>query len=95
MYFLISIGEVFRFLERRYWPDSEVDPLSDRLLQFDNEGSSGAGLLWLITFSIVWFVYKVTGKQSYSIHKSLIVARQLVSQGAGVSLGTAKKSRTA
>ncbi|MGK3752950.1 MAG: thiol-disulfide isomerase/thioredoxin [Bacillariaceae sp.] len=87
-------GEVFRLLERTYWPDSEVDPKFDKLLKVDGEGSPIAGLLWIMTFLIVWLVYKVTGKQSNSIQMSLIAARQLISQGAGVSMGVTNKSRT-
>ena len=87
-------GEIFQLLERIYWPDSEVDPTFDKLLKVDGEGSSIAGLLWVMTFLIVWLVYKVTGNQSKSIQSSLIVARQLISQGPGVSMGITDKSRT-
>lgn len=81
-------AEVFRFLERTYWPDSEKDPMTDKLLVFDNERRSGVGFLCLAVFLVVWLVHKLTGKQSYTIHQSLIAARLIVSQG-GVS-----KSRT-
>ena len=87
-------GEIFRLLERIYWPDAEVDPKFDKLLKVDGEGSSIAGLLWVMTFLIVWLVYKVTGNQSKSIQSSLIAARQLISQGPGVSMGITDKSRT-
>jgi len=86
-------GEVFRFLERTYWP--EVDPKFDKLLKIYDEGSSKAELLWLVTFLIVWLVYNVTRKESKSIHQSLIAARHLVSQGAAFSIGLTNKSRTA
>jgi hypothetical protein len=81
-------AEVFRFLERTYWPDSDKDPLTDKLLTFDGEGSSRIQLLWLAVILVVWLVYKLTGLQSYSIHQSLIAARLVVSQGGS------SKSRT-
>jgi len=81
-------AEVFRFLERTYWPDSEKDPLTDKLLTYDDEGSSRIELLWLAVILVVWLVYKMTGLQSYSIHQSLIAARLVVSQGGS------SKSRT-
>mmetsp|Transcript_31117 Transcript_31117/g.51859 ORF Transcript_31117/g.51859 Transcript_31117/m.51859 type:complete len:400 (-) Transcript_31117:62-1261(-) len=88
-------GEVFRFLERSYWPDSEIDPKHDRLLTFEDDNSSRFGLLWILTMFIVWLVYWAIGKQSSSIQTSVLAARRLVSQGAGVSLGVSKKARTA
>jgi hypothetical protein len=82
-------AEVFRFLERTYWPDSDKDPLTDKLLTFDSrEGRSGIGMLLLAMFLVLWLVYKLTGRQSYSIQQSLIAAQIIVSQGG------AAKSRT-
>ena len=82
-------AEVFRFLERTYWPDSDKDPLTDKLLTFDtSEGRSGVRMLLLAMFLVVWLVYKLTGRQSYSIQQSLIAAQIIVSQGG------AAKSRT-
>jgi hypothetical protein len=82
-------AEVFRFLEHTYWPDSDKDPLTDKLLTFDSsEGRSGVRMLLLAMFLVVWLVYKLTGRQSYSIQQSLIAAQLIVSQGG------AAKSRT-
>ncbi|KAL3922029.1 MAG: hypothetical protein SGILL_002425, partial [Bacillariaceae sp.] len=38
-------GQVFRHLEKVYWPGSEVDPKHDKLLTFDDE-SRNFGFLW-------------------------------------------------
>ncbi len=76
-------SEVFGFLERAYWPDSEKDPLTDKLLKFEGESDSR---LWFLLVAmaltvglILVLVHRVTGKQSYLIHQSLVTARQLVS----------------
>lgn len=84
----LSKSEVFRFLERTYWPDSENDPLTDKLLTFDTEYRSEVGFLWVTILLIVWLVHKLIEKQGYSIYQPLIAVRLLVSQR-----GTAK-SRT-
>jgi Erv1 / Alr family/Thioredoxin len=72
-------GQVFRFLERVYWPGSDVDPKRDKLLTFENDGGRGFGLLWMLTLLIIWFVYASTRKQSKSIQSSVLAARRLVS----------------
>eukprot|EP00533_Pseudo-nitzschia_delicatissima_P013544 CAMPEP_0197268146 /NCGR_PEP_ID=MMETSP1432-20130617/4001_1 /TAXON_ID=44447 /ORGANISM="Pseudo-nitzschia delicatissima, Strain UNC1205" /LENGTH=585 /DNA_ID=CAMNT_0042733169 /DNA_START=215 /DNA_END=1972 /DNA_ORIENTATION=+ len=76
-------AEVFGFLERTYWPDSEKDPLTDKLLKFEGESKSGVGSLLLamalVVGLVVVLVERVTGRQSYLIHQSLVTARQLVS----------------
>jgi thiol-disulfide isomerase/thioredoxin len=87
-------GQVFRYLERVYWPESEVDPKHDQLLTFDDDGTRSFGFLWLMTFLIVLVIYKTIGKQSRSIQSSVLVAKQLVARSAGASMGMAKK-RTA
>ena len=71
-------AEVFGFLERTYWPDSEKDPLTDKLLKFDGGAKSGTGLLLLVGVLIAWLVYIRIGKQSFLIHQSLVAARQMV-----------------
>ena len=71
-------AEVFGFLERTYWPDSDKDPLTDKLLKFDGESSSGIGILLLAVILIIWFVYRIIGRQSILIHQSLVAARQVV-----------------
>ncbi|KAG7366720.1 Erv1 / Alr family protein [Nitzschia inconspicua] len=73
-------GQVFRYLERVYWPGSSVDPMHDKLLKFENDNSRSFGVLWLATLLIIWFVYSTTGKQSGLIHSSVLAARQMVSQ---------------
>jgi hypothetical protein len=79
-------GEVFFFLERTYWPGIDVDPKHDKLLTFDDEASQ-VGLLWVITFFIVWLVYSIISKKSGSIHESMLAAKIMVSKaGAGMSL---------
>ena len=87
-------GQVFRYLEKVYWPESEVDPKHDKLLTFDDDGSRNFAMLWLMTLLIVLVVYKTIGKQSRSIQSSVLVAKQLVTRSTGVSMGMAKK-RTA
>lgn len=73
-----NTSEVFGFLERTYWPDSDTDPLTDKLLKFDGESRSGMGILLLSVLLIVWFVYRIIGKQSILIQQSLVAARQVV-----------------
>ncbi len=76
-------AEVFGFLERTYWPDSEKDPLTDKLLKFEGESESRVGFLLLamalVVGLLVVLVERLTGRQSYLIHQSLVTARQLVS----------------
>jgi len=71
-------AEVFGFLERTYWPDSQIDPLTDMLLTFDGESKSGLGMLFLAAILTVWFVFRIIRKQSLLIHHSLVAARQVV-----------------
>lgn len=83
-------GEVFRFLERSYWPGAEVDPKHYRLLTFDDESTSSFGFLWIITILIVWIIYSAIGKNSASIQKSVLTAKHMVSKaGDGISMGLA------
>jgi hypothetical protein len=88
-------GEVFRFLEKSYWPDSEVDPKHDKLLTFDDDTSSGFGILLFLTMLIVWAVYSVIGKHSSAIQHSVLVARHAVSRGAAATMTGGSKKRTA
>jgi hypothetical protein len=88
-------GGVFRHLEISYWPHSDVDPLHDRLLTFDGEGSSRLGFLWILALVIVWYVYSTIGKQSSSIQQSVLAAQRMVAQKAGsMAVGMSKKERT-
>jgi hypothetical protein len=52
-------GEVFAYLESTYWPDSELDPKSERLIRYHSDDSQGLGLfLWVFMFMVLWIVYK-------------------------------------
>jgi len=52
-------GEVFLHLESVYWPDIEFDSMSERLVQYDIDGSWRlAFALWTIVFTIVWMLYR-------------------------------------
>lgn len=72
-------GQVFRYLERMYWPGSDVDPMHDKLLKFESDNSNGFGLLWILTLVVVWIVYSMTQSKSKSIQKSVLAAKQMVS----------------
>eukprot|EP00536_Pseudo-nitzschia_multiseries_P006262 jgi/Psemu1/303975/fgenesh1_kg.130_\ len=74
-------AEVFGFLERTYWPDSEKDPLTDKLLRPENEGILASALLWFISLLFVGMVYRMTAKESLAIRQPLITARLLYSRG--------------
>lgn len=68
-------GQVFLQLERTYWPGSEVDPLHDKLLTFEDDSSRGFGLLWIMALLIIYWVYAVTREQSRSMQASLLAVR--------------------
>ena len=52
-------AEVFKHLESVYWPDSELDPRSERLVRYEGDGSRGTVLLlWMFMLMILWIVYK-------------------------------------
>lgn len=88
-------GQIFRFLEKSYWPDAELDPMHDKLLTFDGEASSGLGAMLALTLLILWAVYSVIGKHSSSIQHSVLAARHAVSRRAGLALGGGGKTRSA
>jgi len=74
-------AEVFRFLERNYWPDSETDPLTDKLLKFESEGTSESWMPWFGAFLFVWIMYKLMAIQSHTIRQPLVSARLLYCRG--------------
>jgi len=73
--------QVFKFLEKSYWPDSDVDPGEDRLLTFEGEKTSGLGSILIAAILLVVLVYKAIGSNSPSIQRSVLIARQMVASG--------------
>jgi hypothetical protein len=72
--------EVFTMLEKTYWPDSEIDPKSDRLLRFEGESTSTLGSLWIVMFVVLYVVYSAIGSKSGAIQRSVLAARRLVAE---------------
>eukprot|EP00339_Tiarina_fusa_P009203 CAMPEP_0117056738 /NCGR_PEP_ID=MMETSP0472-20121206/39374_1 /TAXON_ID=693140 ORGANISM="Tiarina fusus, Strain LIS" /NCGR_SAMPLE_ID=MMETSP0472 /ASSEMBLY_ACC=CAM_ASM_000603 /LENGTH=837 /DNA_ID=CAMNT_0004773319 /DNA_START=135 /DNA_END=2649 /DNA_ORIENTATION=+ len=87
-------AEVFKFLERNYWPDSELDPKTDKLMQFDGEsGFFSALMMWAMVFMIVYAIYNVVKKNSAAISQSVVMARHVV-KTTGVKVAPRRKERT-
>ena len=58
-------AEVFKHLESVYWPDSELDPRSERLIRYEGDGSrETVYFLWIFMFIILAIVYKTIGVSS-------------------------------
>ena len=65
--------------------------MSDKLLTFiGGEQRYGLGLLWIVMFLGVYFVYSLVSSNSVTIQKSLLAARQIVASGGGAVVGKKK-----
>lgn len=74
-------AEVFKHLESAYWPDSELDPKSELLIQYDGDRSVGL-LMWLAMFGILWIIYMVVVTTSpATLHQSIYQAKRMVKKG--------------
>ena len=79
------------FLSLLIRPDADLDPMSDKLLTFvGGEQRYGLGLLWIVMFAGLYFVYSLVSGNSVTIQRSLFTARQIVATGGG----TKKKIRS-
>lgn len=78
-------GEVFKHLELTFWPDSDMDPKSERLIHYEDDGSFGFGiLLWIVMFAILGIVYSTIGKTSpATLQQGLYQAKRMVTMGPG------------
>lgn len=78
-------AEVFKHLESTYWPDSELDPKSERLIQYDETEKYKVGLvLWLVMFIALCFVYSLIKRTSPALlQQRLYQAKRLVTTGPG------------
>lgn len=85
-------AEVFKYLESTYWPDSDLDPKSERLIHYeDDDGSFVFGMiLWIAMFCVLWLVYSTIGTTSpASFQQGVYQAKRMVTKGPG-----AKKERS-
>jgi len=58
-------AEIFTYLEKTFWPDSVMDPKSERLIRYDGDNSMGITiLLWLLMFGFVGGFYSLLGAKS-------------------------------
>ncbi len=77
-------AEIFKHLESTYWPDSELDPRSERLIHYEYDDNSLSVFLWVIMLGILGVVYSAIGKTSpTSFKQRLYEAKRLVTTGPG------------
>lgn len=81
-------AEVFKHLETTYWPDSQFDPLAERLIHYDADASFRFGIyLWVLMLFILLSVSAIIGKSSPGgIQQSILRVKQLARADGGKKL---------